>query len=189
LSDSNAHISDQQLLDNFNRDHDNYWLGILFQRYTLLLYGVSMKYLKNEEEAKDSVQQVFLKAITELHKYPVQYFKSWLYMVTKNHCLMRIREKQGKAASEINDQQIADETDISSVQQHIEKDRQLELMTESLEELNSEQKLCVTLFYLEKKSYQDISVQTGFLVMQVKSYIQNGKRNLKLLMEKKTKIK
>jgi RNA polymerase sigma factor (sigma-70 family) len=189
LTDGNAHISDQQLLDSFYRDHDNYWLGILFQRYTLLLYGVCMKYLKNEEEAKDGVQQVFLKAITELHKYPVQYFKSWLYMVAKNHCLMRLREKQGRVATEINDQQIADDSDISSMNSLVEKDRQLELMNESLSELNNEQKQCVTLFYLEKRSYQDIAGITGFSVMQVKSYIQNGKRNLKLLMEKKIKNK
>ena len=189
MSDSHAHTSDQQLLDNFYHDHDNHWLGILFQRYTLLLFGVCMKYLKNEEEAKDSVQQVFLKVITELHKYPVQYFKSWLYMVAKNHCLMKIREKQGKFASEINDQQIADDTDFSSVNKHVEKDQQLELMNESLSELNNEQKQCVTLFYLEKRSYQDISERTGFSVMQVKSYIQNGKRNLKLLMERKIKNK
>jgi len=189
LADSNEHTGDQQLLDNFYGDRDNYWLGILFQRYTLLLFGVCMKYLKNEEEAKDSVQQVFLKAIIELHKYPVQYFKSWLYMVAKNHCLMRIRERQGKAAAEIDDQQIPDESDPSSIHQHIQKDKQLDLMTECLAELSSEQKQCVTLFYLEKRSYVDIAADTGYSVMQVKSYLQNGKRNLKLLMEKKVKNK
>jgi RNA polymerase sigma-70 factor (ECF subfamily) len=144
-----------------------------------------MKYLKNEEEAKDCVQQVFLKAITELHKYEVQFFKSWLYMVAKNHCLMKIRDNQGKLSSEINDQQIADETDPAALHQHIEKDMKLDLMSRSLDELSNEQKQCVTLFYLEKKSYQEISNETGYTIMQVKSYIQNGKRNLKLLLEKK----
>ena len=182
------HIPDQELLDNFYRDHDNYWLGILFQRYTLLLYGVSMKYLKDENEAKDSVQQVFLKAITELHKYPVHYFKSWLYMVTKNHCLMRIRERNGKAATALHDQEIADDSDPAAITLHLEKDHHLQLMSLSLEELAAEQKQCVTLFYLEKSSYQDIATRTGFTVMQVKSYIQNGKRNLKLIMEKKIKL-
>lgn len=187
MAGSNAHIGDQELLNNFYNDHDSYWLGILFQRYTLLLFGVCMKYLKNEEEAKDGVQQVFLKAITELHKYPVRYFKSWIYMVAKNHCLMIIREKHGKISSAIDDRQFADESGSSSILQHLEKDRHLELMTESLSELSGEQKQCVTLFYLQKKSYQEISARTGFSVMQVKSHIQNGKRNLKLLMDKKIK--
>lgn len=187
MTSAYSHISDQELLEKFRHDHDNQWLGFLFERYTLLLFGVCMKYLKNEEEAKDAVQQVFLKAITELHKYEVVYFKSWLYMVAKNHCLMKLRERQGKQAAEIHDQQIPDESDPASRYQHIEKDRKLELLNISLEELNNEQKQCVTLFYLEKKSYQEIAGETGFSVMQVKSYIQNGKRNLKLLLEKKLK--
>jgi len=143
-----------------------------------------MKYLKNEEEAKDAVQQVFLKAITELNKYHVQYFKSWLYMVTKNHCLMKLRQKPG-LHKDISEEQIPDDSDPAARHHHIEKDRRLELMSASLDELNQEQKQCVTLFYLEKKSYQQIADDTGYTVMQVKSYIQNGKRNLRMIMEKK----
>ena len=185
VPDRYSHIPDDELLNNFYNDRDNLWLGVLFERYTLLLYGVAMKYLKNEDEAKDAVQQVFLKAITELNRYPVQYFKSWLYMVTKNHCLMKLRQKPGKISADINEQQIPDETDPAALHQHIEKDRTLELMSSSLDELGLEQKQCVTLFYLEKRSYQQIAEQTGYTVMQVKSYIQNGKRNLKLMLEKK----
>lgn len=146
-----------------------------------------MKYLKNEEEAKDCVQAVFLKAITELHKYDIHYFKSWLYMVAKNHCLMKLREKQGKQAADIEQQQIVDESDPAAKYQHLQKDKQLELLGDCLNDLNNEQKQCVTLFYLEKKSYQEIATTTGYSAMQVKSYIQNGKRNLKLLLEKKLK--
>lgn len=185
MPENNANITDQELLDRFYNDHNNYWLGILFERYTFLLFGLCMKYLKNEDEAKDAVQQVFLKAITELHKYRVQYFKSWLYMVAKNHCLMKIREKQGKIATEINEDLVTAENDSITINELLEKDKRLELMTESIEQLNDEQKQCVTLFYLEKQSYQQIAETTGFTVMQVKSYIQNGKRNLKLIIEKK----
>lgn len=183
--DPNAHITDQELLDNFYRDRNNHWLGILFQRYTLLLLGIGMKYLRNEEEAKDSVQQIFLKAITELHKYKVDYFKSWLYMVAKNHCLMKLRDRQHMVTTEIQEQMVAAPADENNMSAHIEKNRQIELMNQSLEELNKEQQVCLTLFYLEKKSYQQITEQTGFSQLQVKSYIQNGKRNLKLLLEKK----
>ncbi len=182
--DQYAHITDQQLLERFYADHNNHWLGILLQRYTLLLLGVCMKYLKNEEEAKDSVQQIFLKAITELHKYRVDYFKSWLYMVAKNHCLMKLRDKPGRQ-TEIKEQMAVTPGEDEGLKLHQEKDRQLELMDESLRELSNEQKQCVTLFYLEKRSYQEIADQTGFSMMQVKSYIQNGKRNLKILLDKK----
>ena len=184
--DPNAHITDQQLLNSFYTSRDNHWLGILLQRYTLLLLGVCMKYLKNEEEAKDCVQQVFLKAITELHKYRVEYFKSWLYMVAKNHCLMKLRDKQARTPAEIREDQMAITAgDDDSLQPHLEKDRQLELMSDCLNELSKEQKQCVTLFYLEKRSYNEIADSTGYTLMQVKSYIQNGKRNLKILLERK----
>lgn len=183
-ADKYQHTSDQELLEQFYSDHNNEWLGILLQRYTLLLLGVCMKYLKNEEEAKDSVQQIFLKVIQELQKYKVEYFKSWLYMVAKNHCLMKLREKQGKMTTEINDRLSTpqEETDLQAL---LENDHTLDLMESALKELGPEQQQCVTLFYLQKKSYQEVSDETGFTMLQVKSYIQNGKRNLKLLIEKK----
>ena len=183
--DPNSHIRDQQLLNSFYSSRDNHWLGILLQRYTLILLGVCMKYLKNEEEAKDCVQQVFLKAITELHKYKVEYFKSWLYMVAKNHCLMKLRDKQGRTPAEIREEMTIAAEEHAGTAPHLEKDRQLELMEVCLQELNKEQKQCVTLFYLEKRSYNEIADITGFSLMQVKSYIQNGKRNLKILMERR----
>ncbi|HUR11652.1 MAG TPA: sigma-70 family RNA polymerase sigma factor [Flavitalea sp.] len=177
--------TDQELLEKFYSERDNYWIGLILQRYTLLLFGVCMKYLRNEEEAKDAVQQIFLKTITELHKYKVDYFKSWLYMVAKNYCLMKIRDNHGKSHTGIQEENILMAEEEGQLQLHLQKDEHLELMARSLEELNPEQKQCVTLFYLEKQSYHDIAAVTGFSLMQVKSHIQNGKRNLKNFMEKK----
>jgi len=180
-----SHISDQELLEKFYADHNNEWLGILLERYTLLLLGVCMKYLKNEEEAKDSVQQIFLKAVTELNKYRVEYFKSWVYMVAKNHCLMKLRDRQGKIPAELTEKLTAAADTMTDTNALWENDKTLDLMSQSLKELNPEQRQCVTLFYLDKKSYLEISEQTGYSLLQVKSYIQNGKRNLKILIEKK----
>jgi RNA polymerase sigma-70 factor (ECF subfamily) len=185
MADKYQHISDPELLDQFYKDHNNEWLGVLLQRYTLLLLGVCMKYLKNEEEAKDSVQQIFLKVIQELHKYKVEYFKSWLYMVAKNHCLMRLRERQGKLTTEIRDSLAIAPVEEPDKQRLQESDHTLDVMESALGELNEEQKRCVTLFYLQKKSYQEIGEITGYSLLQVKSYIQNGKRNLKIIIERK----
>lgn len=177
------HISDGELLQRFYSSRNNEWLGILLQRYTMLLLGVSMKYLKNEEEAKDAVQQVFLKAINELHKYKVEYFKSWVYMIAKNHCLMKLRDK-GRFSVEIDERSMATAAEPEEKNIHLEKDKTLGNLAWALLQLNKEQQLCVTLFYLEKKSYQQITGQTGYSLMQVKSHIQNGKRNLKIIMER-----
>jgi RNA polymerase sigma-70 factor (ECF subfamily) len=178
-----AHITDQELLEKFYADGNNEWLGILLQRYTLLLLGVCMKYLKNEEEAKDAVQQIFLKSITELGKYRISYFKSWLYMVAKNYCLMKLRDKHLNV--DIDKLHISAEETVK--QEHLDKDKVLNVMQHCLQYLNVEQKTCVTLFYLQKKSYQEIANETGYSTLQVKSYIQNGKRNLRILVEKKMK--
>ena len=180
-------MTDGELLEHFNQDGDNAWLGILLERYTLLLLGVCMKYLKNEEEAKDGVQHVFLKAITELQKYKVEYFKSWIYMVAKNHCLMKLRNRQGKYTADITDkvEAMALHNQHEEQWQYVEKEKTLEFMSIALSELSEEQKRCVTLFYLQKKSYQDIADATGFPLIKVKSYIQNGKRNLKISLDKK----
>ena len=183
--DKYQHITDQELLEKFYADHKNEWLGILLQRYTLLLLGVSMKNLKNEEQAKDSVQEIFLKVIQELHKYKVEYFKSWLYMVAKNHCLMKLRESNGKSTVEVNDNITNKADEEADRQVLLQNDHTLDLLELSLKELNPEQQQCVTLFYLQKKSYQEVSDEAGFTMLQVKSYIQNGKRNLRILIEKK----
>ena len=106
-------------------------------------------------------------------------------MVAKNHCLMKLRERQGKITAEISDKLSAKPEDETDMQQLTDNDHTLELMEISLKELNPEQQQCVTLFYLQKKSYQEVSDETGFSMLQVKSYIQNGKRNLKILIEKK----
>jgi RNA polymerase sigma-70 factor (ECF subfamily) len=146
-----------------------------------------MKYLKDETEAKDCVQQIFLKVLTQVSKYKIDYFKSWLYMVAKNHCLMRLRERD-KSAKDLpeNSNIVQDETDKQNL---LQNEQTFDLLEDAIDELSEEQKLCVIQFYLQKKSYQQIADKTGYSLMQVKSFIQNGKRNLKILLEKKLKEK
>ncbi len=180
------HISDTELLGYYYGDKNQEWIGILLERYTLLLLGVCMKYLKDETEAKDCVQQVFLKVLTEVSKYRIEYFKSWLYMVAKNHCLMRLRNKGAKGVKELQEKHAvaAPETDKQEI---AENEKTYELLEEAIQELGEEQKQCVILFYLKKKSYTEISNITGYSMMQVKSYIQNGKRNLRIILDRKMK--
>lgn len=188
-SSNHINLSDAELLKQYYEDNDSEWLGILLQRYTLLLLGVCMKYLKQEEEAKDAVQQIFLKAIAELQKYPVTYFKSWLYMVARNYCLMLLRDN-GKNNLPVNDFMVASTPDDNITKiEHQREDETYIALNEALNELNSEQKQCIDLFYLQKKSYNEIAALTGFSIMKVKSYIQNGKRNLKNSITKKIKQK
>lgn len=174
-------LEDHDLLERYYQDGDVEWLGILLPRFTLLLYGLCFKYLKNEEEAKDAVQQVFIKAMSELPKYRVTYIKSWLYMVAKNHCLMKLRGNTNRTV-ELKESTTTTAFEQSNEEELKEKEIRLEALEKALNGLNPEQRTCITLFYLQKKSYTQVSEETGFSMMQVKSYIQNGKRNLKILM-------
>jgi len=176
-------LTDKELLQLFYADHHNQWMGLLLERYTLLLYGVCMKYLKNQEEAKDAVQQIFLKAITELHKYEVTYFSSWLYMIARNHCLMMLRNKKFPVTPVNN---LEERMEMPDEPDFLKKENRLQQLEMAMKHLNREQQQCISLFYLQKKSYLEIAAETGFSLLQVKSYIQNGKRNLRLLMEKRT---
>ena len=179
------HITDAELLNLYWADKNQEWVGILLERYTLLLLGVCMKYLKDENEARECVQQIFLKVLTEVSKYRIEYFKSWLYMVAKNHCLMRLRDRGNKGAKELNDSFAAG--DDADKQELIANEKTYDLLEEAILELSEEQRQCVILFYLKKNSYHQVSEKTGFNLMQVKSYIQNGKRNLKIIIDKKMK--
>ncbi|RYE25216.1 MAG: sigma-70 family RNA polymerase sigma factor [Sphingobacteriales bacterium] len=174
--------SDEELLKLYRTTGDSQWLGALLQRYTLLLLGVAMKYLKDRDAAEDAVQQVFLKSITHLPQEEIQNFKGWLYVLMRNHCLQQLRDRHYQADESALQYISEEKTDAEELQL---KDRTLDQMSEALEELNTEQRDTIQMFYLQKMSYQQIIDNTGFSFQQVKSYIQNGKRNLKLLLLKK----
>ena len=183
--DKFSHISDDELLQRFLKNKENEWLGILLQRYTLLLLGVCMKYLKDEEEARDTVQQIFLKVLQDVQKYKIENFKPWLYMVARNTCLTILRDKKKLYHEEISDKNnFYNDFTIGDEFNNAQNDIPIELLEVALKELNTEQKQCITLFYLQKNSYQEVSDATGYSLLQVKSFIQNGKRNLKISIEK-----
>jgi RNA polymerase sigma factor (sigma-70 family) len=183
----NDHMTDSELLELYYADKDPEWIGRLLERYTLLLLGVCMKYVKDENEARDCVQQIFLKVLTEVSKYRIEYFKSWLYMVAKNHCLMRLRDNGKKGTKEIKEQMLV-HTEPEK-EELIKNEQTYDLLEDAIAELSEEQRQCVILFYLKKNSYQQITIKTGLSLLQVKSYIQNGKRNLKIILERKLKEK
>ncbi|MCO6496319.1 MAG: sigma-70 family RNA polymerase sigma factor [Chitinophagaceae bacterium] len=181
MTSKNENISDEELLNRYYQDNDNRWLGILLPRYSLLLFGVCMKYLKNEEDAKDCVQQVYLKVINDLHKFRVRNFKSWLYMVAKNESLMKLRG-QKKETLELVEDRTGNQSEVRERELRMDKEERLDRLQKNLEKLKPEQQQCIRYFYMEKKSYAEIVVVTGYTLAQVKSYLQNGKRNLEIMM-------
>lgn len=181
---------DEILLQNFRRTGDTLVLGELFKRYAHLVFGVCLKYLKDADTAQDMVMQVFEKLLTDLKKHDVQNFKSWLYMVSKNECLMLLRKEKTHKHVEFQTFNDKEEDDVETEPMaHLDEAEHKELQLQQLEEgikvLNEQQKKCIELFYLQNKSYDEVSEITGYSMLQVKSYIQNGKRNLKIYLEKR----
>lgn len=182
MSKEKEHIkTDEELLALFYADKNNYWLGILLERYTLLMLGVCLKYLKNVEDAKDAVQQVCTKIIADLKRHEVQHFKAWLLVVTRNHCLMQYRKRDAKNNLEFTDNLIVEDAQIDKEERWL-KEVTSDTIKDSMNALSDAQRICIDLFYLQEKSYKEIMASTGFDFKQVKTHIQNGKRNLKLIV-------
>lgn len=156
-------------------------MGVLYKRYTHLAIGTAMKYMKDKNDADDVVMLVFEKLLSELQNKDIKHFKSYLYVMVKNQCLMLLRKTKRELPSDL--QHHEQEESVESDQQELEQ--QLLALEAAIPQLKPEQAQCVDLFYIQKKSYQEIVQLTNFDLKKVKSYIQNGKRNLKLILEKK----
>jgi RNA polymerase sigma-70 factor (ECF subfamily) len=149
--------------------------------------GVANKYLQPEDEAKDAVMQVFEQLLKTINNHKIENFKSWLYSVVKNFCLMKIRKE--KNLTMVREEEGKNIFSFMEKEQllHQEEEKMKEINLNSLETalkmLNEEQKVCIELFYLQQKSYAEVVELTGYTLNNVKSFIQNGKRNLKLKMQ------
>lgn len=176
-------LSDEQLIEKYRKEEDNAYLGELFGRYIRFVFLVSMKYLRNEEMSKDFSMQIFEKLTHDLKRFQVVNFKSWLHTVTRNTCLMHLRSTQSRKVFSVDG-----EKDTQKFMENLpdphpidtdHKEIRLEKLEKAIAELEGEQKSCITLFYLQEKSYKEVADITGYSMNQVKSNIQNGKRNLK----------
>ena len=175
-------LSDEELLEGFRKENDNKYLGELFGRYIRFVFLVCMKYLRDEDLAKDISMQVFEKISTDLHRFEVQNFKSWLHVVTKNTCLMHIRSVKHLPRQSEAEKKIALMHVENSSEEHHEYENhelRLEQLEKAITTLSDDQKQCIELFYLQEKTYKEVTDMTGFSMNQVKSHIQNGRRNLK----------
>jgi RNA polymerase sigma-70 factor (ECF subfamily) len=184
----NQNLSDAELISLFTQKGEKEALGVLFNRYSAMALSVAAKYYNDKDTARDVCMQVFEKLMTLLHKHEIDNFKSWLYRVVKNECLMQLRKKQDSVAGSLEEEKKFNRIMESSLDLHpeevIDKERKLQSLENAIEMLEPRQKLCIELFFLKEKSYAEIVAETGFELLQVKSCIQNGKRNLQIKMGK-----
>jgi RNA polymerase sigma factor (sigma-70 family) len=174
---------DLSLIATYQQSGDLEVLGALYNRYMHLVFGVCFNYFKDEELSKDAVMQIFEELVVKLRIHQVQNFKSWLHVLTRNHCLMALRKFAKNPTVSIEDNFMENE-DFVHLDTDDTKETQLTVMEKCMETLSEEQRKSVDLFYLQEKCYKEVADITGYDMLKVKSYIQNGKRNLKICIEK-----
>jgi RNA polymerase sigma-70 factor (ECF subfamily) len=182
--------TDLEIIRLYKESSDTNLVGELYNRYHHIVFGVALKYLQDAEKAEDALLEVFNHLFEQLLKYKIDEFKSWLLTVTRNHCLKIIKSDARVIPFEPVHENLfpidfmENETGLDLM---YKREKQIELLEEALKKLKPEQNQCIRMFYLEDKSYQDIAEHTGYALKKVKSYIQNGKRNLQLIMEQMPK--
>ena len=193
-----ASLSDLQLMQQYRQSGDTKLVGELYRRYHHLAFGACLKVLKNKEESSDLVVVIFEKIIVRLKTEEVYNFNSWLYSLCKNECVSYIRKQHAQR----NRQEVWEENEKKSeifmeneellrlcekeIAEEPVEDQQEAQVRAALKQLPRAQKICIQLFFYQQKSYQQIADKTDFSLLQVKSYLQNGKRNLKKLLQEET---
>jgi RNA polymerase sigma factor (sigma-70 family) len=172
---------DESLLSAYHSSGDLAFLGKLYEKYMPLVYGVCLKYLQDEEQGKDAVMQIFEELINKASRHDIKQFRSWLYVLSRNYCLMQLRSAKKMEMLSVDDVM---ESAFVLHPEDSDKEEYLLSLENCMGKLIATQRESIDLFYLQEKCYKDIAGQTGYTMNEVKSFIQNGKRNLKICMEK-----
>lgn len=189
LFNSVGSLSDEKLMEKFRESGNSWYVGELYKRYSHPVTAICLSYFKNREETEDAVMEVFEMVLSDLKRYDVQSFKPWLLTVVRHYCI-RKKDKARKESGQHADlkknkdhfMELSHELSLDHIDGEVSPDLRAEL-EKAMSQLKEEQKVCVELFFLQDKSYQQIAEITGFPLHKVKSYIQNGKRNLKIYLE------
>lgn len=178
-----ANLTDLELIHEIKSGKQRLAMGELYKRYAHLMFGVGLKYLKSKEEAEDMLMIVFEKLKTKIGKSEIKNLKNWLYTVMKNECLMKLRQTN-RITSDVETALLFKADDSAHELKAAQlKEQQYSTLENAITQLKDQQQTCIHLFYLKGKCYDEIALTTGFELKKVKSYIQNGKRNLKLILE------
>jgi len=182
-------LTDEQLIAQYQATGKSEYVGELYNRYVHLVYGICLKYTKHKEESKDISMNVFEKILSNLPSTEIQSFKKWLYITTKNQCLTHLRDRNNKVDQSVDWQElekkskffVENEDFLSLNNEHSEEEK----IHVALMELKPDQRKCMDLFFYKDMSYKEIEKKTGYTIKQVKSFLQNGKRKLKMILESK----
>ena len=177
-------MPDEELLKQYKASGDSTSFGALYNRYIPLIYGLCLKYLQDADKAQDAVMQIFEDILPKIHQYEIQVFRTWMYSVAKNHCLQVLRKENKEITIDFSIPVMESDEVLHLLDEEGSDEERMQALNRCIEKLSEPQRLCISHFFLEEMSYVEVSEKTGYRIKCVKSYIQNGKRNLKICMEK-----
>lgn len=176
-------LTDEALLQQYNESGKTEYFGELYNRYIPLLYGLCLKYLRDEDQAQDSVMQLFENLLPKISGYEIKTFRTWLYQVAKNHCLQILRKGSKEISLDYEINVMESDEFLHLLCEEESSEEQLNALHHCLGKLPEPQRISILHFFMENMSYADIMEQTGYTLNNVKSFIQNGKRNLKICIK------
>jgi RNA polymerase sigma-70 factor (ECF subfamily) len=177
-------LTDEEILQKYKDSGDSMYFGELYNRYIPLLYGVCLKYLQNSVDAQDAVMQLFENLFTKISQYEIKIFRPWIYKVAQNHCLQILRKENHEIIVDFSINIMESDDFLHLLNEEENKNEKTASLKQCLKKLPVQQRIAIIRFFMEEMSYTDIVDSTGYSLNQVKSYIQNGKRNLKICVEK-----
>lgn len=183
----NKKWTDEELLDAFKRTRDNSHLGILYDRYIEMIYGVGLKYLKNETEAEDATMSIYTELEEKILSHDISNFRGWLYVLARNYCLMLLRKKKKEIIGEWKEEVMHLGEEMHPINEATRKDHQTQALQDCLDGLKEKQKTCIELFYYQDYSYKEIATMKNESVGSIRSAIQNGRRMLKNCIDQQVK--
>lgn len=179
--------SDEELLTLLRKTNDLSYFQQLYERYIPLIYGLALKYLKDGQSAQDAVIDIYENLADKITKYEIEVFKNWIYSVTKNHCFAILKENKKEIIVNFDSNLVESDVTITLLDENNDEEK-LEAVNDCVKQLPEPQRIAITAFFFDNKSYAEIVDETGYQLKSVKSYIQNGRRNLKICIEKKLKL-
>lgn len=178
------HLTDEALLSHFQQSGDLAYLSALYERYMPMVYGVCLKIYRDPLKSEDAVMSIYEELVRKAREHQIESFRGWLYVLARNYCLMEWRKNNRHRTDYHAPENMVYYDAVEAtfeVELPVEKGKPLE---KCMGELPHQQRKSVELFYFEDKSYKEIAVLMAEEVGKVRSYIQNGRRNLRICLEK-----
>lgn len=179
-----SRFDDTELVELYKKNPDTSLIEELYNRYSKRVYWWALKFLGNRLEAEEMVHDIFAAMMSGmLDLYQAREgakFSSWLYRCVGNQCMKIVRKRNEVIFNQVEVVDVPEALIIDLEVEVIAKEWN-EQLTSALNRLNQMQRVCCMRFYWDGMRYDEIAEELGITHDQVRSHLQNGLRNLRII--------